>query len=253
MTDVTESPGVAEDPAPIEWDVDVLFGPWPSRGIAGELGRVRAIHARAAIRGGLALSARGALFDAVRGNDETLERLAAVPDLEPVGTVDLRDALAGEAELERLSEAGVGLLRLFPSEQGCEPGFPAFRHLAGKAAQMGFTLLCGGDVRRFGPALRGMGARVIFLDVHAYHVADFVLLAREEEGFVASTRLLNAPDSIERVAAEVGAGRLAFGSRVPLQEVSPAAWRLRTARLSDEERAVVAGGTVARLLGEVPT
>ncbi|MBO0869050.1 MAG: hypothetical protein J2P15_10835 [Micromonosporaceae bacterium] len=232
----------------IPLDCDVLVGAWPRR---ADLDLSPAAVARrlagAGIAGALVCSGRGAWFDDVEGNDETLT-VARQQGWLPVGTINLRNALRAEAELDRICAAGVRAVRLFGPLQGCEPDFPGYAHVIGAALARGMVLLVEGDVRAVWRALAGRDARVVFLDVHAYHVADFVLAARNEPGFVASTRLLNAPDSIERVAGELGAGRLAFGSRSPLSETSPSVLRLRHARLSDADWSAVAGGTVRGLL-----
>jgi hypothetical protein len=233
---------------PIRLDCDVLFGTWPPR---AELDLSPAALQRrlddAGIAGAVACSARGAWFDDRSGNDETLA-VAEKYGWLAAGTVNLRNALNAEAELDRLAAAGVRAVRLFAPVQGGEPHFPGYRHVVDAVLVRGLIPLVEGDVRHCWPAYADRGARVVFLDVHAYHVADFVLLARREPGFVASTRLLNAPDSIETVVGEVGAGHLAFGSRTPLHDTSPAVLRFRRTRLSDADWAAVAGGTLADLL-----
>jgi hypothetical protein len=214
--------------------VDVLFGRIPSRhDVDASLPAVLRLLDVHGLGRALLGSLRGGLFDARTGNDEVLA--AADPRLVPVGTVDLRDALTAETELDRLAGAGVRLLRLFCAEQGAEPDFPGVRHVAALAAERGMTVLTSGDVRRFWRPFADRNASVCFLDVHAYHLADFVLLARDEPGFVASTRLLNAPDSIERVVAEVGARHLAYGSGLPRSDVTPSALRFRLADLRPGE------------------
>lgn len=227
-------------------DVDVLFGRIPSRhDVDASLPAVVSLLDAHGIDRALLGSLRGGLFDARSGNDEVLAAAADHPRLVPAGTVDLRDGLAAERELPRLAAAGVRVLRLFCAEQGAEPDFPGLRHVAALAAAHRLTVLTSGDVRRFWRPFAGRGAVVCFLDVHAYHVADFVLLARDEPGFVASTRLLNAPDSIERVAAEVGAGHLAYGSGLPRSEVTPSALRFRLSGLEQAQWTEVSHGTAA--------
>lgn len=216
--------------------MDVLAGRLPDRhdldaSLPAVLGMLDAHGLDRALLGSL----RGGLFDACAGNDEVLAAAAAHPRLVPVGTVDLRDALSAEDELTRLAEAGVRVVRLFCAEQGAEPDFPGLRHVAALAAERRMTVLTSGDVRRYWRPFAGRNASVCFLDVHAYHVADFVLLARDELGFVASTRLLNAPDSIERVVTEVGARHLAYGSGLPRSDVTPSALRFRLADLEPGE------------------
>ncbi|HVX47628.1 MAG TPA: hypothetical protein VHC49_27305 [Mycobacteriales bacterium] len=230
-------------------DCDVLFGTWPPRAqIPMDLPAVQAKLAKAAIGGAIATSARGAWFDDIEGNTETIELVRPHASWVPAATINLRNALRTEAELDRVVAAGVRAVRLFPVVQSIGVGFPGLRHVVDQALQRDLTLLVEGDVRAYWSAFAGRNARVIFLDVHSYHLADFILLAREEPGFVASTRLLNAPDSIEQVTADVGAGHLAFGSRTPLHSISPALIRLQKARISEQEFAAVAGGTAKALL-----
>jgi len=230
-------------------DVDVLFGAVPSRRLDASLDAAAEQHARQRIRRGLLCSLRGGLFDAGTGNDE-MRKASERTGFVPVGAVDIRDALTAESEIERLTAAGVRLLRLFPAEQWIEPDSAGLAHIVDVAVAHGMVLLTSGDLSRYWPPFAGQGARVCFLDVHAYRVADFVVLARREPGFVASTRMLCGPDSIERIAGEVGAHHLAYGSRAPLHDVMPSALRLRTAALDDLEWQQVAGGTAAAWLGE---
>ncbi|MEV6105514.1 hypothetical protein AB0M28_12480 [Streptomyces sp. NPDC051940] len=231
------------------WDVDVLYGPWPQAHRDVGLAEVRERLSRSPVERALALSTRGALFDDAAGNAETLRDLADSPELLPVGTVDLRDALAAEEQLDALRAAGVRFLRLFTVQQGGpEPGFPGYRHVVEQALARDMVLLHDGDPRRFGPGLTGRGARVVFLDLHAYLLADFLLLARHESGFMITTRMLSAPDSIERVVDTVGSGHLVFGSRTPFMDLSPQTLRLRYARIGEADRKAVAGGNVEGLL-----
>jgi|GEM_PF-3299950 len=231
---------------PIRLDCDTLCGTWPARAdLDFRPATVRKRLDAAGIETALVCSGRGAWFDDVDGNTETL---AAGPGFRPAATINLRNALRAEAELDRMAAAGVRAVRLFGPLQGCEPVFPGYRHVVDAVLSRGLLPLVEGDVRACWPVFADRGARVVFLDVHAYHVADFVLLARREPGFVASTRLLNAPDSIETVVGEVGAAHLAFGSRTPLHDTSPAVLRMRRARLTDDDWAAVTGGTLNAML-----
>lgn len=232
---------------PISIDCDVMIGAWPPRAdLDLSAAAVAARLTRAGIASGLACSGRGAWHDDVDGNTETLA--SATGHLLPTGTINLRNALRAIPELDRLAAAGVRVLRLFGPLQGCEPDFPGYQHVRIEALTRDFTLLVEGDVRHLWRVFAGQGARVIFLDVHAYHLADFILAARGEPGFMASTRLLNAPDSIERLVGEAGPSHAVFGTRTPLHDTSPAALRFRRARLTDAEWAAVAGDTLRTAL-----
>ncbi|MFD3439070.1 hypothetical protein ACFWU3_16365 [Streptomyces sp. NPDC058685] len=238
-------------PTPAEhigWDVDVLYGPWPRHERDLGLAQVRSILDRSPVAGALALSTRGPLFHDGAGNAETVRDLADCPELLPVGTVDVRDALTAEERLDELAADGVRFLRLFTVEQAAEPGFPGYRRVVKLALERGMVLLHDGDPRRFGPALADRGAEVIFLDLHAYLLADFLLMAREEPGFRVTTRLLSGCDSIERVVDGVGSRHLVFGSRTPFMDISPLTLRLRYADISDDDRAAISTKNIEELL-----
>ncbi|WP_232661295.1 amidohydrolase family protein [Pseudonocardia sp. TRM90224] len=228
-------------------DVDVLIGAFPDRdGPAGDPAAVAATLGAHRIATGAAANLRAALFDMRSGNDEML---ATGAPFVPVAVADLRDPIGAARELERVAERGARAVRLFPDEQGVEAGFPSVRHVAKKAVALGLTVLTGGDVRRFWRPFAGLGATVVFLDTHFYHLGDFIVAALDEPGFHTSTRLLNSPDALETVAAHVGADRLLYGSRAPHYEPLVPLLRLATGGLDAEQVAAVAGGTARRLLG----
>ncbi|MEU0881604.1 hypothetical protein ABZ345_23570 [Lentzea sp. NPDC005914] len=231
-------------------DVDVLFGAVPHRQLDASLDAVAKQQERHGIRRGLLCSLRGALFDVCSGNDETRKAVEQQQRFVQVGSVDIRDALGAEDEIGRLAESGVRILRLFPPEQWVEPCSPGLAAVVDTAVGHDMVLLTSGDFSQFWRPFADRGARVCFLDVHAYRVADFVVTARREPGFVASTRMLVGPDSIERIAGEVGAQHLAYGSRTPLHDVMPSALRLRMAGLTKQEWKQVTGGTAGSWLGE---
>jgi hypothetical protein len=234
---------------PVTLDCDVLFGTWPPRAqIPMDVPTVQAKLDSVGIQGALACSARGAWFDDIDGNTETIRALADVPGWLPAATINLRNALRAEEELDRVVAAGVRAVRLFGVSQSSTPAFPGYQHVVTEAVRRGLVLLVEGDVRTVWSGYVDRGATVVFLDVHSYHLADFILLARREPGFIASTRLLNAPDSIETVVGDVGANHLAYGSRTPLHATAPSLIRLRRARLSEVDRAAVAGGTLQAAL-----
>jgi predicted TIM-barrel fold metal-dependent hydrolase len=238
-------------------DVDVLFGAYPDRdGPPGTPASVLRMLQEHRIRTAAVASLRAALFDVRSGNDELLASAGKKPEngpgILPVGGVDLRDPIGAARELERLAAAGVRAVRLFPDEQGAEAGFPSVRHVARRAAGLGLVVLTGGDVRRFWRPFAGIGASVVFLDTHFYHLGDFLVAAADEPGFHTSTRLLNSPDALELTAAELGADRLLYGSRAPHYEPLVPLLRLATSGLKAEEIAAVAGGNARRLLTAEP-
>ncbi|WP_051426059.1 amidohydrolase family protein [Jiangella gansuensis] len=228
-------------------DCDLLIGRDIRTAVRVTAGELAATLAGTRISGGVAGSLRALLFDAPSGNDEAAAA-AADHGWWPAAGVDLRDPLTALAEVERAAAAGVRAIRLAPARQEVPPTVPGLRAVVAAAVAHGLLVLAEGDLRLVGPALRGLGARVVFLDAHFYHLGDFILLAREEPGFHASTRLLGNPDGWELVAGSVGAERLVFGSRPGWFEAGAVLARLDTARLSPSELDLVTGQNLRRLL-----
>lgn len=222
---------------PVLLDCDLLVGHDVTTGTWARPEAMRKRALAAGISGGLIASLRATHFDVRSGNDEAItvadgNRWHACPVL------DLRDPLGAERELERLADLRPHTVRLTPGHQGVEPVYPAFGYIARLLAEAGLTTLVEGDVRTVSAPFRGLGARVVFLDTHFYHLGDYVVLARDEPGFMTSTRLLNGPDSLEIVAAEVGAERLLLGTRTPFYEGHSAVRRLLSSRLTPDEVAL---------------
>lgn len=228
-------------------DVDLLLGRDPvttARVTESDLGR----WVGPVVGGGVLGSQRALAFDAPSGNDE-VTAVAGPLGLTPALTLETRDWLTSRRVLARAPEGTV--VRLGPQRQDCQPDHPGFRAIVRACAERRFLVLTEGDLRVWGPAFAGLGLRVVFLDAHFYHLGDLIALFAEEEGFHASTRLLNGPDSLDIVRDEVGVGRLVFGSRAGFHEGRSALERVLTSTLSEAELADVLMGNLRRLV-EVP-
>jgi predicted TIM-barrel fold metal-dependent hydrolase len=234
---------------PVLLDCDVLVGHDVTTGRWSRAETVRDVMKATGISGGVVSSLRATYFDVPSGNDEAAQ-VAGGNGWTVCPVLDLRDPLGAERELERLLSGPERprAIRLAPTSQGVEPSFPAFGHVVRLLVDAGVTIFTEGDVRKIGPALRGLGARVVFLDTHFYHLGDFVVMARGETGFHTSTRMLTGPDSLEIVATEVGADRLVLGCRTPFHESQAVVRRLLTSRLSPEEIARTGSHNLTRLL-----
>jgi len=234
---------------PVLLDCDVLVGHDVTTGRWSRPDAVRDVMKATGISGGVVSSLRATHFDVPSGNDEAAE-VAEGNGWTACPVLDLRDPLGAERELDRWLSGPVRprAIRLAPTSQGVEPGFPAFGHVVQLLVDAGLTIFAEGDVRKVGPAFRGLGARVVFLDTHFYYLGDFVVLARGEAGFHTSTRMLTGPDSLEIVAAEVGAERLVLGCRTPFHETQAVVRRLLTSKLSPAEIARTGSHNLTSLL-----
>ncbi|MEU4291970.1 hypothetical protein AB0E63_27405 [Kribbella sp. NPDC026596] len=235
--------------APLLVDCDVLVGHDVTTGRWGRAERVREVFKATGISGGVVSALRAVHFDVPSGNVEA-QQVAESNGWSWCPVLDLRDPLGAERELERvlsLSEPPRAI-RLAPTVQSVEPGYPSFEHVVRLLVEAGLTIFVEGDVRKVGPALRGLGARVVFLDTHFYYLGDFVVMARREPGFHTSTRMLTGPDSLEIVAAEVGASRLVLGCRTPFHETYSVVRRLLTSKLTPAEIAQTGSQNLTTLL-----
>jgi hypothetical protein len=234
---------------PVLLDCDVLVGHDVTTGRWSRPDGIRDVMKATGISGGVVSSLRATYFDVPSGNDEA-RQVAEGNGWTACPVLDLRDPLGAEHELDRLLSwpEPPRAVRLAPTSQGVGPSFPAFGHVVQLLVDAGVTIFTEGDVRKVGPALRGLGARVVFLDTHFYYLGDFVVLARGEAGFHTSTRMLTGPDSLEIVAAEVGADRLVLGCRTPFHESQAVVRRLLTSKLTPDEIAVTGHHNLTRLL-----
>jgi hypothetical protein len=232
-------------------DCDLLVGRDITTGRRLEPDDLVAEASAAGIEGGVIGSLRSLTFDPPSGNDEALAMGSGVGWWSAAG-VDLRDPLGSEREIDRAAARGVPAVRLAPERQGVPAGAPGLRSCARRASALGLLLLVEGDVRTFGPAVAEIDARAIFVDLHFYHVGDFIVLARDEPGFHASTRLLGNPDGWETVVGELGPERLVFGSRAGWFEPHAVLTRLTHSRLDGAARDLVTSGNLRRLIGEHP-
>ena len=239
---------LAHDNRTIGIDCDVVVGHWPPRAdLDTSEARVAELLARGGIASAVVTDAQRVWLDEASGADRAFH-LADARHWFPSPAVNLRDLWRVEERLDEWAARGARAVRVPMATQGIGAGSPGIRRLVESATDRKMVLLTEGAFSAVQQAFRGMGASVVFLDISYYETADFLISASEEPGFVASTRKLLGPDSIEIIAGEVGASHLAFGSGVPLQDLEPSVWRLRDARLAVEEFAAVAGGTITGLM-----
>lgn len=239
---------LAEDTRRIELDCGVLAGHWTARAdLDAAPDRIRPILARGGIDSAVVVSGMAVMYDEARGNAQALE-WAEDLGWTAAHAVNLRDCWGIEEKLAEWHQRGVRAIRLQGVTQLVPVTAPGYRATVRAAASLGLTILVEGNFNTVQHAFRDLGAAVVFLDMGYYETADFMIAAREEPGFVASTRRLLGPDSLEIVCEQVGAQHVAFGSGVPLQDLEPTVWRLRDARLAPEEFRAVAGGTMRGLL-----
>lgn len=239
---------LADDARRITTDCDVLAGHWTARAdLDTSPGRVAALLERGGIDSALVASAKAVMFDETSGNQQ-VRTWAQEHGWSAAHVVNLRDCWGIEDKLEEWVGLGVRAIRLPGITQMVPVTSAGYQLVVREAVRLGLVMMVEGNFSVMQHAFRGLGAKVVFLDMGYYETADFMIAAREEPGYVASTRRLLGPDSLEIICGEVGAHHVAFGSGTPLQDLEPTVWRLRDARLAPEEFRAIAGGTINELL-----
>lgn len=227
-------------------DCDLLIGRDISTGRRQSAAALRARLAAAGIDGGAVTGLRALSYEPETGNREA-EAAAQDFGWTAVCGIDLRNPVDAESRMEAAAAQGSRLVRFATTRQGIPGAAPRLRLLARRATALGLSILLEGSTRSVGLALMGLGATVVFLDQHFYDAGEFILTAREEPGFHASTRLLGSPDAWETITEHVGADRLVFGARSGWSEEHSALARLHSCELDTAQQALVASGNLLRL------
>ena len=80
-------------------------------------------------------------------------------------------------------------------------------------------------------------------------LAEAIVVMQERPNVYVETHLINSPNWVELLKAEVGIERLIFGSNAPLAYVSAATAQIEFAAVSEAEKALIFGGNLRHLLG----
>ena len=238
-------------------DVNVVVGAWPSDASASW---TAADVSRHLDRFGLDLavvrSAEAVTYDAAAGNAALLKAVEGHPRLLPafvLGPLDAGEHGPAASLPARLTSAGVRAVWLLPSRHGWSltgpeagslqdvlrrAGLPVFVDLE-ETDWAGIDALCAAlpavDVVVAGVGYRTLRQALPVLDRRPRLHVDLSYLA--------------ALDGLELMVARYGASRLVFGTGAPVRDDAAPAFLLAHSDLTPAERAEVAGGTAARLLG----
>jgi predicted TIM-barrel fold metal-dependent hydrolase len=184
------------------------------------------------------------------GNDALLDLCARVPDrligFAHANPNDDRDAML--AELDRVERAGLRCIKLLNSYQQAYPGDgPNLMALYEFAAERNMLILnhfwSEDEIRRIAPAF----PTVDFIQGHAGGSAA----ARDLPNVHGNLWSLGTLGFIERGIANAGAGKVIFGSDAFMNPMSVGIGLAVYADVSDEEKRLILGLNMARLLKKV--
>ncbi len=234
------------------FDVSTVFGVWPKRKADIALPTLLALMHEHHIARACALSAAGIFYDFGEGNAETLAAAAEHPELIPTGTVNLCRWLGCLDEARRLIDQGVRAFRFFPQYQEWHIGQAPFRKLLREVlAPAGVALMLPADmgITAIGDMAADIPNTVIIESFKYAFLSEAIVVMQERPNVFVETHMINSPNWVELLKAEVGVERLLFGTNAPLAYPSAAIAQIENARVSDADKALIFGGNLRRLLG----
>ena len=232
-------------------DANTVFGFWPSRrsDISAEtLLRIMDEHG---VERACAVSAKGILYQAREGNEETLALSRKEPRIIPAATIDPRKYLDCLEEIERCREAGFRMFHLFPENQSWNGNSAAARRVIRHLGKLGLPVMVSqaGGVLALSQINQDFSAPLIFSQVNYGSLPEVLAVMEENQNVYLETSLLNPPGAVEMLVDMVGPERLIFGSEAPLSYMGSTLKTIQSAQISEEDRSLILGGNIARLLG----
>jgi predicted TIM-barrel fold metal-dependent hydrolase len=233
-------------------DINTLFGFWPKKKADIAMETLLRLMDEKGIERAFTLSAKGAFYDFIEGNDETLIACSEHPQLIPVGTVNPGRWLGCIDEAKRLIDEGVKLLRFFPQYQEWHITQAPFGKLLDEVlagSGVGLMIPAGEGISTIGELAGRIDNPIIIEGFRYDRLAEAIVVLGQRDNVCIESHLLNSPNFVELLKAEGLLDRLIFGSYAPLAYVGAATAPIESADVSDEEKAMMFGGNISRILG----
>lgn len=204
----------------------------------------------------LAASFESVVYDFRSGNRATLTAVAAAGGrLLPMATLCLPGFDAAEGYLEQLKAESFVALGLFPHMQFWSFEDYCLAEIGRQAAACGLPLQIGVndrvDLARAARALGPTGATVLVRWMRGrgyYCVPDMIAVAQDFPRFVFDVSAIMQSGGIEYLVCRLGAHRLFVASNLPTALEAAPLFTLEAADITEAERAMIAAGTLARVL-----
>ena len=231
-----------------------LFGPWPQHSADLSVETLVATMAQNNIVRSFATSTTGIFYDYRQGNIATLAAARAHPQLFPVASLDPRAFPESLGEAEARAGEGFRLFRFFPERQGWPLHYAPFRELLKKCDELAVTVAVTtarhGEITELADAVGFTQAPLLLAGVSPSNLGEAIAAMRADAKFYLETTALLAPGALEKVCDEVpnGVERLVFASYSPLRYLSAALHPIIYSPLSEDEKALILGGNLKRLL-----
>lgn len=236
-------------------DACTLFGPWPQHAADLSVETLLAgMQANGIVRS-LATSTIGIFHDYRQGNLETIAVARQYPQqLFPVATLDPRAFPECLEEAETRAGEGFRLFRFFPKRQGWPLNFAPFRDALKRCGELGVpvavTATDAGDMTILAEIIRETPVPILLAGIASADLGEAIAVMRQNAQISIETTALLAPGALEAIRDNVpdGIERLVFASYSPLRYLSAAIGPILAPSLSEEEKALVLGGNLKRLL-----
>ncbi len=233
-------------------DCDTCFGRQPSGTADSPLETLIEAERNAGVSFSMAYCVKARTYDAREGNDDAIAAAKKHPQILPVASVDPREHCRFEAEVARAAEMGFVAVRVFPELQGWQVDSLLFTRVVNACAEHCMPLMVpAGAPGRASEIVRlaqHTSAPIILLGANYNAFAEALSAAAARPNTYISTQYFITPEAVEIAAQSVGVDRLVLGSTCPDFTARPAINMVMASTLSDEDKAKVLGGNMARLI-----
>ncbi len=233
-------------------DSNVCYGFYPKRRIDTSPDALLRRMDKAEINISLISSFNGIVNDFITANDTTLEVCKSHKDrFIPVATINPQTHFGVKEEVARMADAGIRLVKFWPTEQEWSVGQMHFANLIEKIAKTDLSIMLPSteSVTAIGSIARNFPNSIILETVRAYpKLAEIIAVANDVDNLFIETHLIASPDFIKVITDEIGEGRLVFGSGSPLHAISSSTMPVHNARVSNSNKENIFAGTIERIL-----
>lgn len=242
------------------FDVNTSFGKrvaddprFSADSLVGELDRHR-------VAGALTFSRKGLEYDFCAGNDETLMACRAHPGLWPVATLDPRDSLTWQSDLDLCLRNGFKAIRFFPGDQRWSTKSALFRQILRKLAGSGICLifssldcLTGWEAPdAIASATAALALPVLYTDTYYANMAEMMAVLQEYPHVYVETHWLATVRAVEVMVEAAGPGRVLYGSNAPLRPMQKALNQVLEADIPSAHKEAILGANALRLFNISP-
>jgi len=205
----------------------------------------------------LAYHSLAAGYNPAIGNETLLDEIKDIPRLRPAWVVmphHTGEFPPPDELLEKMKRDGVRAVRMYPADHTYSLAEYSSGELLSALEEKRVPIFLGWGQAHADVIERMMsahpGLRLVLTDFNGSAARNVYALMKKYAGIHIETIMFKPLEGIEDVCAKFGAGRLLFGSGAPLYSGGAAMAMVNYASVTDDERRMIAGENLERLLGE---